>query len=182
VKAAQFSVVAFPKLDNEAQLQRLREKFDSWRYHLRPFIPVVLPFVPINLDEIQSATEHVGRVRRAEHSFAVIFHRCVERGENLLLEMDQGADRMRQLHRAVHGGQPLVLDGLPDYQPDLVLGRVADARQRRLALAEVNRLGKTIGVVDSLALLRTDPNEDTKLVLVLPFGIGRVDYYDRFPG
>jgi hypothetical protein len=182
VRAAQFSVVAFPKLDNEAQVQRLREKFDSWRYHVRPYVPMVLPFVPINLDEIQAVTEHLSRVRRNLHSFAMTFRRCIERGDSLLLEVEQGREQLLELHRAVHGGQPLLLDGIPESQPNLVLGRVTDARQRRTAMGEVNGIGRTLGVVDSLALLRTDPSDETRLVLVLPFGIGRVDYYDRFPG
>lgn len=181
MKAAIYSVVAFPKLDNEAQIQRLRERFNSWSYQVRPFVPLVEPFVPMTMDELQHVTDHVGRVRRRLHAFAVASFRCAERGDVLVLPIEQGRDRVLELHSTIHGGEPLTIAGTGEYEPALWLGRVTDAAQRASAVAETNRIGRTLGVVDSLALTRTTGDGETKLVLVMPFGIGRVDLYDRFP-
>ena len=181
MKAAYYSVVAFPKLDNEAQIQRLRESLDTWSYQMRPFVPLVEPFVPMTMDELQHVTDHVGLVRRRLHAFAVASFKCVERGDVLLLPIEQGKDDVVELHNTIHGGEALTIAGTGEYEPALWLGRVTDAAQRATALAEASRIGRTLGVIDSLALTRTTPDGETKLVLVMPFGIGRVDLYDRFP-
>ena len=181
MKAAQYCVVAFPKLDSETQIQDLREQFPTWYYRVRPYVPVVLPFTPATLDEIQNVSEHVGRVRRNLHPLAISFTRCVERGESLFFEIDQGREELLQLHSAMTGAEPLsLLSDTPVYEPQVWLGRVTDARQRAYAIAEANRMGRTLGVVDAITMLRIEPDEEHKLVATFPFGIGRVDYYDRF--
>ena len=180
MKAAQYCVVAFPKLDSETQIQDLREQFPTWYYRVRPYIPVVLPFTPVTLDEIQNVSEHVGRVRRNLHPLAISFTRCVERGESLFFEIDEGREELIQLHSAMVGAEPLsLLTDTPVYEPQVWLGRVTDARQRPWAIAEANRLGRSLGVVDAITLLRIEPDEEHRLVATFPFGIGRVDYYDR---
>ncbi len=180
MKAAQYCVVAFPKLDSEAQIQELREQFPTWYYRVRPYVPVVLPFTPVTLDEIQNVSDHVGRVRRNLHPLAVSFSQCVERGEALFYVIEEGRDELIQLHTAMTGSEPLsLLDGAPAYEPQVWLGRVTDARQRAYALAEANRIGRSLGIVDAVTLLRIEPDEEHKLVAMFPFGIGRVDYYDR---
>jgi len=181
VKAAQYCVVAFPKLDSETQLQDLREQFPTWYYRVRPYVPVVLPFTPVTLDEIQNVSEHTGRVRRNLHPLAISFTHCSERGESLFFEIEEGRDELIQLHRAMTGAEPLsLLSDAPGYEPQVWLGRVTDARQRTYALAEANRIGRSLGVVDAISLVRIEPDEEHKLVATFPFGIGRVDYYDRF--
>ena len=181
MKAAQYCVVAFPKLDSETQIQDLREQFPTWYFRVRPYIPVVLPFTPATLDEIQNVSDHVGRVRRDLHPLAISFTRCIERGESLFFEIEEGRDALIGLHIATAGAEPLSLLGdEPVYEPQVWLGRVADARQRAYALAEANRIGRSLGIVDAITLLRIEPDEEHKLVATFPFGIGRVDYYDRF--
>lgn len=181
MKAAQHCVVAFPKLDSEAQIQDLREQFPTWYYRVRPYIPIVLPFIPATLDEIQNVSEHVGRVRRDLHSLAISFTHCIERGESLFFEIEEGRDELIQLHVAMTGAEPpSLLGGAQVYEPQIWLGRVTDARQRAYALAEANRIGRSLGIVDAVTLLRIEPDEEHKLVATFPFGIGRVDYYDRF--
>ena len=182
MKAAQYCVVAFPKLDSEAQIQDLREQFPTWYYRVRPYIPVVLPFTPVTLDEIQNVSEHVGRIRRNFHPLAISFSRCIERGESLFFAVEEGRDELIQLHRDMTGSEPLsLLSDAPVYEPQVWLGRVTDTRQRAYALAEANRIGRSLGVIDAVTLLRVEPDEEHRLVATFPFGIGRVDYYDRFP-
>jgi hypothetical protein len=182
VKAAQYSVVAFPKLDSEAQIQDLREQFPAWYFRVRPYVPIVLPFTPATLDEIQNVSEHVGRIRRNLHSLAISFSRCIERGESLFFQIEDGRDDLVQLHAAMTGAEPQqsLLSDVPMYEPQIWLGRVADPRQRCYALAEANRIGRSLGVIDAVTLLRIEPDEEHRLVATFPFGIGRVDYYDRF--
>jgi hypothetical protein len=181
VKAAQYCVVAFPKLDSETQIQDLREQFPAWYYRVRPYVPVVLPFTPVTLDEIQSVSEHVGRVRRNFHPLAISFTHCVERGESLFFVIEDGRDELIQLHTDMMGSEPLsLLSDAPAYEPQVWLGRLTEARQRAYALAEANRVGRSLGIIDAITLLRIEPDEEHKLVATFPFGIGRVDYYDRF--
>jgi hypothetical protein len=183
VKASQYSVVAFPKLDTEAQIQELRDQFPNWFYRVRPYVPVVLPFTPLTLDEIQSVSEHVGRVRRGLHSFAVSCQKCVERGDSLFLDLDEGRREFVELHASLVGAEPLsLLKDHAAYEPRLWLGRVPDPRQRAFAMTETDRLGRSVGVVDALSLVRIEADGEHKLVAVFPFGIGRVDFYDRFLG
>jgi len=59
------------------------------------------------------------------------------------------------------------------------IGRIVK-RTRAWAVAEANRLGRSLGVVDAVTLLRIEPDEEHRLVATFPFGIGRVDYCDRF--
>lgn len=180
MKAAQYCVVAFPKLDSETQIQDLREQFPTWYYRVRPYVPVVLPFTPATLDEIQNVSEHVGRVRRSLHPLAISFAHCIERGDSLFFQIEEGRDELIELHRAMVGAEPLsLLSGAPDYEPQVWLGRVADARQRTYAMAEANRIGRSLGVIDAISILRIEPDEEHRLVATFPFGIGRVDYYDR---
>ena len=66
------------------------------------------------------------------------------------------------------------------YEPRLVVGSVSDPEERARALAEANRIGRTLGIIDAVALVRINPDGGLKLVANYPFGIGRVDYFDRF--
>jgi hypothetical protein len=183
VKAAQYCVVAFPKLDNEAQFQRLREKFDPLPYRVRPYIPVVLPFTPANLDEIQSVSDHVSTARRCLHPLAITFQHCVSRGEYLCYDIDEGRDGAIAIHERVVGGDPLpLLEDTVSYEPLVWVCRVPDPVQRAAALVEAGGIGRTLGIVDALSIIRINPDEELKLVAVFPFGIGRVDYYERLTG
>lgn len=183
MKAAQYCVVAFPKLDNEAQLARLREKYDPWPYRVRPYIPIVLPFSPANLDEIQNVSDHVSSARRQLHPLAIIAERCVSRGEYLCYEIEQGRDGVIAIHDRVVGGDPLpLLHDAGSFEPLVWVCRVPDPAQRPAALADAARNDRSVGIVDALSLIRIDPDEDLKLVAVFPFGIGRVDFYERLTG
>ncbi len=182
MKAAQFCVTAFPKLDNEAQLARLREKYDPAQFRVRPHIPIIPPFTPANLDDIQNVIDHVSTARRSLRPLAIAFYKCVERGEYLLGIIEQGREEVMALHTRIAGAQPVpMLQDSPSYEPLLWLFRVPDRVRRGLALAEVNRLGKTIGIVDAVSVVSIEADGEQKLAAVFPFGVGRVDYYDRFP-
>ncbi|MBM3313555.1 hypothetical protein FJY70_03055 [candidate division WOR-3 bacterium] len=181
MKVAEYCVAAFPKLDSEMQIQDLREQFSTWYFRVRPYIPVVLPFAPITFEEIQGASEHIGRVRRNLEPLAIVFSRCVEQGDSLFFALDDGRDELVKLHLALVGAEPLsLISDMPVYEPRVWLGRVTDARERAGAIHKANRIGRSCGLVDSLSLLRIEPDDEHKLVASFPFGIGRVDYYDRF--
>jgi hypothetical protein len=106
----------------------------------------------------------------------------VERGDALFFELEQGRDELVELHRVLLGAEPLsLLQGTPVYEPLIWLGRVPEPRQRAYAIADANRIGRSLGVIDSLAMLRIEPDEEHRLIATFPFGIGRVDFYDRFP-
>jgi hypothetical protein len=181
VKATQYGVVAFPKLDTEALMQRFRERFDPGCGQASPHVAVVQPFTPVNLDEIQDVADHVGRARRSLHAFTIMFHRCREQGDSLLFDLDRGREEFAGLRKSIAGEEPEPM--LPDasgFDPRLWVGRIPDSRRRGDALAEANRIGRSLGVVDALHLVRVDGVE-MKLVSRYPFGVGRVDLYERYP-
>lgn len=181
MKATQYCVVAVPELDNEAQIQRLREQFDHGRVQVGPHIVVVEPFTPVTLDEIQSVADHVGQARRSLHPFAVSFHQCVERGDALFFQLDQGREEIVSLRSSIIGGEPLALPfDVPAHEPMLWLARIADPRRRAHALAEANHIGRSLGIIDALHLARLDA-DDLRLVSRFPFGVGRVDSHERYP-
>lgn len=181
MKAAQYSVVAFPKLDNEAQIQRLRERFGSWSYDLRPYVPIVPQFTPLDIDELQRVTDQIGAARRRLHTFAASFLECSAVGDTLLLWAAEGRSQFADLKKAIHGGEPMTIAGTEELQPALWLGRVRDPVELAAATAEVNRFGRTLGIVDSVSLVRGTTDDAMRPALTMPFGIGRVDYHERFP-
>jgi len=183
MKAAQFLVAAFPKLDQEKELQRLREKYNAWLDANQPHIIVIQPFTPATLDEIQSTTEFISQARRRLHPLALSFRQCVEQGSYLVLNVEEGRDELLNLHRDIMGSEPLSLikEG-SSYQPVLVIGRISDPIERGRALAEANRLGRTLGILDALTLVKVEPDSHWHLAARFPFGIGRVDFYERLLG
>jgi len=179
VKALQYSVVILPKLDNEEELRQLRERFDPTYYQLAPYVPMILPFTPATLEELQAANDFISQTRRKLHPWAVDFRTCIESEDRLLLVPASGGEELVRLHEELHGAKTMTLIDEPPYAPLLVLARIPDPEHRREARAEVEKLGRTLGIVDSLSLTGTMPGGEIRLVAHYPFGIGRVDYYDR---
>ena len=175
-----FSVVILPKLDNEPELQLLRERYDPRFYQIRPHITLVQPFTPATLDEIQNVSDHVSRVRRKLHPVRVVFRGCQEAGDRLFLTPSEGRETLVDIHREITGSDQTLL--IPDagFDPWLLAARVPDATQRSQARVEIDRLLRTIGIVDALALVEVDLSGELRLVANYPFGIARVDHYGRF--
>jgi len=179
VQAPQFSVVVLPKLDNEPEIQRLRAKYDPWYEHISPYIPVVLPFTPATLDDIQHVGDYISDARRRLHPLAVSFHDCREGGDRLYFVLETGRDELIELHRNLRGSEAGLLVRDAGYEPRLVIGRVPDPQERAAVRAEANRIGRTLGVIDAVVMVRVDPDGELKLVANYPFGVGRVDYFEK---
>ena len=179
MNALQYSIVVLPKLDNEAEIQRLRERYDPWFYQIRPYIPVILPFTPATIDELQGVSDYISESRRKLHPRAISFHECVESGDRLYFVVEQGKDDIMALHHDLQGCEAASLVAEGDYEPHLMLGRIPDPAKRALALHEARAIGRTLGIVDSVAMLRIGTDGELKLIANYPFGIGRVDYFDH---
>lgn len=181
MKPAQYLVVVLPKLDAEAELLRLRDRYGGKPDAIAPYVPLSGVFTPSGLSEAASVNEYVSQARRRLHPIAVSFNSCFEQGDRLLLKLEQGADDLAALQRGIVGPEPtsFVASGKPPHL-DLVLGQFADTQARAQVAAEVNRMGRILGVIDALVLLRIGPEDDWHLTAQFPFGIGRVDYYERF--
>lgn len=180
MSALRYSVVAMPKLDNDEEIRRIREAYDPWYHQMSPYIPMVPPFTPATLEEMENLNDYISLARRKMHPIAVSFHECIEVDDRLVLLLDGGRKELLELQKNLvcFGTTPLVTGA--EYQPRLVVGRVPDPAKRGQALHEVGRLGRTLGVVDSVALIEFEPTGEPRLVANYPFGIGRVDYFDRF--
>lgn len=181
VKTLEYSVVVFPRLDTDQQLRRLVEKYDPSHYQTRPHMPIVTPFTPATLEEIQGISDYISQVRRKLHPLAVSFQHCVEAGNQLLLLADEGREKLLSLHQRLHGCEFLSLVDEAGFEPGLVLAVVPDPEERTSAIAEVNRVGRTLALIDSLTMARTDVEGRFRPLVDYPFGIGLVRYYERFP-
>jgi hypothetical protein len=181
VSTAPYSVVAFPKLDNEAELRRLRDRFPSWSSAAEPHIPIVLPFTPLDLDEIQHVADYVSNARRRLHPLAVTLHKSVVIGERLYYKVESGWGELVNLHAQIVGSEPMPLLQSGTYEPRLTLGRITSDSERAAAAEAVDRLLRTLGVVDALTIVTVGPHDAIDRVAGYPFGIGRVDFFRPFP-
>jgi hypothetical protein len=179
VKVLAYSLVVLPKLDNEEEIQSLREKYDPWFYQVRPYITIVPPFTPATLDELEAVAGFLSEARRRQPPVAVSFYRCVEVDDRLICPVGDGREGLVALHRHLLGAAPVsLLTGEREFEPALVIGRVPDPDRRLEALHEANRLGRTLGLIDAVSLIGIEPSGRLRLIASYPFGIGRVDYYD----
>ncbi|MEO0068103.1 MAG: hypothetical protein ABIK23_03100 [candidate division WOR-3 bacterium] len=180
VKAVQFSVVAFPKLEREVDFLRLRERFAPQAAQLEPHIQMVQPWVPAELGEVMAVIEFISQARRALHPLAIAAENWQESGEFLIGEITKGQDELISLRKNILGAEPASLL-IPELggAPHLTLFRITGKNERAQAIVEANRIGRTLGVVDALILIRTLPDGMWQMVAKFPFGIARVDFYER---
>lgn len=179
VKLLEYCIVVQPKLDNQEEIQLLREKYDPWFYQVQPYITIVPGFTPATLDQLESVTSYLSQTRRHQPPIAVKCYKCIERDDRLVFPVEEGREGLLALHEALLGAAPasLLADEAP-FDPGLVIGRVPDPDQRIEALHEANRLGRTIGLIDAFSLIAVEQSGQFRLVAGYPFGIGRVDYFD----
>jgi hypothetical protein len=180
MKASEYGVVAFPKIDTEVELQRLRDRLEAGLAQAQPHIPLVAPLTPANLDELLSATEYISKVRRSLKPIAAGFRNCIERGESIVFACMEAADQLAVLHQSLIGSQPTsYLKDAGAFEPRLVVARIPDPPSRGQFMLEANRLGRIVALVDALTLVRLSAGGDSRPVARFPFGIGRVDYYEK---
>lgn len=183
MKPAQFSVIAFPKLSREPEILELREKFAPEISQIEPHIPIVSPWTPAELGEVLSAIDSISRTRRKLSPIAIageVWHR---QDELLLLAITEGAEALVQLSRNITGVEPLPL--LPETKEpkvNLIVCRIPKGKDWETVLKEARKIGRTLGVIDGLMLIRHLPDRSYQQVAKFPFGVGRVDFYERLLG
>jgi hypothetical protein len=146
-----------------------------------PYIPVILPFTPLDLEEIQHVADFVSNSRRRLRPLAVTFHHCTVIGDRLYYKLERGWDELVGLHAQILGSEPMPLLQHGTYEPRLALGRVVDETERADAADAVDRLLRTLGLVDTLTIVTVGPDESVDRVAGYPFGIARVDFFRPFP-
>ncbi|HDQ99552.1 MAG TPA: hypothetical protein ENN51_04615 [candidate division WOR-3 bacterium] len=183
MRVLSYSVCVLPKLDNQEEVRRLRERYDPWFYQVQPYIVVVPSFTPATLDELEAVSAFLSQARRKQPPVALKFFRCVERGDRLICPVESGREELAALHRAMSGATPdRLLTGEEAFDPGMVVCRVPDPDRRIEALQEANRIGRTVGLVDAVSLVGIEPSGQLRLIAGYPFGIGRVDYFDLSAG
>lgn len=111
---------------------------------------------------------------------AVAFRGCVERGEYFVALPVEGGEELQALHVSLMGGEPgSLLRDVDVFEPRLVMGRIPDPAERSKAMVEADRIGRQLALIDSLTLVRVEPEALWRPVATFPFGVGRVDYYER---
>ncbi len=180
MRVAQFSVVAFPKLSQERELLLLRERFAPDVSQLEPYITIVSPWVPVELGEIFGVVESISQTRRKLHPLAISCEGWQRLGEILVGEVTQGADELLRLRQSITGTETASLinetTGSGVY---LVVCRVINPGDWDTVLKEAGKIGRSLGVIDGVVLIRTLPDGTWQRVADFPFGVGRVDFYER---
>lgn len=180
VRSANFIVVAIPKLEREIDLLQLRERYAPSTRQLEPHIRITSPWVPAELGEIMAVIEFISRIRRGIHPLAISAENWQEIGELILAPVINGAAELLKIRQTLIGSEPLpLINPESESAPSLILLRVPDRQQRALAVAEANRIGRTLGVIDSLTLVQIFSDGAWQRLARFPFGIGRVDFYDH---
>ncbi len=180
MKVSYFTIVLFPKLELSTEFQQLRERFAPNIDQPEPYIQLVLPWVPADLGEILSVIDFISHTRRNLHPLAITVEKWQRAGETIIGEITRGQEAILALRRSLTGVEPSpLLLSEEELKSHLILFRVADPNALDPALTEANRMGKTLGVIDSLYLIRTLPDGMGQRVARFPFGVGRVDYYEQ---
>ncbi|MCL6465410.1 MAG: hypothetical protein K6T77_01490 [candidate division WOR-3 bacterium] len=182
MRAVQFSVVSFPKLQQDKELLRLRERFAPGVFQLEPYIPVVLPWVPVELGDVVAVVNCLSETRRKLHPIAIVCDNWHRKGELLLGDVTEGQEAVLNLRKGITGVEPVPLIKDDDKNVYLVVCQVPDEDKWGALLKEAQNVGRSLGVLDSVVLIRTMPDGSWQRVANFPFGVGRVDFYEQLVG
>lgn len=177
MRAVQFSVVSFPKLQQDKELLGLRERFLPNVLPLEPHIPVVPSWVPVEPGEMVSVVNTLSNTRRKLHPIAVACENWQRQGELLVAEVTEGQEAVRNLRKSISRVEPVQL--IQEEGVYLVVCRVPNEEKWGQILSEAERIGRSLGMVDSVVLLRILPDGSHQRVAHFPFGVGRVDFYEQ---
>jgi len=179
VSSINFSIIALPKLERELDFIQLRERYAPTLIQLDPHIRITQPWVPAELGEVMMAIEFVSQLRKKLSPLAFSAENWQAAGELIIGPITQGTTELLAIREKITGAEPLsLLKPDIDNALSLILFRVPVDQERARAVAEANRIGRTLGVVDSLILIRTLPDGTWHRVARFPFGVGRVDFYE----
>lgn len=181
MSSGNFVVIATPKLDRETDFLQLRERYASAILQPDPHIIITNLWTPADLGEVMTLIEFIGRARKKLHPLAITAENWQEAGDLVIAPVVNGATELLFVRQTLAGTDPVSLFKIiPEPPPlSLILVRVPDNHKRALAVIEANRIGKTLGVIDSLTLIRTFSDGSWQRLARFPFGIGRVDFYER---
>ncbi len=172
-------MIATPKLEREFDFLQLRERYASAILQLDPHIRITNPLIPAGLDEVRAVIEFISQTRKKLHPLAIAAENWQEVGDLIIAPIVKGTPELLSIRQTLQGSEPVpLLKTIPDPALSLILLRVPDDHKRALAVAEANRIGKTLGVIDSLTLIRTLPDGSWQRLARFPFGIGSVDLYE----
>ncbi|MCX7732699.1 MAG: hypothetical protein N2248_06010 [candidate division WOR-3 bacterium] len=180
MNSGNFVVIATPKLDRESDFLQLRERYASAILQPDPHIRITNPWIPADLGEVMAVIEFISQTRKKLHPLAITAENWQEAGEFIIAPIVNGASELLLIRQTILGSEPApLLKTTPEPAFSLILLRVPDDHKRALAVTEANRIGKTLGVIDALTLIRTFPDGSWQRLARFPFGIGRVDFYER---
>ncbi len=180
----QFSLVAFPKLERETEFRRLRERFAPEVFQLDSYVPIFSSFLPGELGEINTIIEVISQTRQKLSPIAIVCENWEESGGVLIGSITQGQKELTELRQQILGTQPIPLLEYPENKGGeffVVLCRLSNPQTRNQALLEAQRIGRSLGVIDAVVLIRKPPEGQWQRVARFPFGFGRVDFYEPRP-
>jgi hypothetical protein len=116
-----YGMVYFPDLQHEG-LNNFRKKYDPTSNLIREHLPVMMP-VPASMD-FKSLIHHIRTILEPWEPFRVHFRGLSKSWDHwLLLEIEEGRDRVEKLHHEIYSGmlKSLLRADIP-YHPHLGLG------------------------------------------------------------
>ncbi len=154
------AIVAFPKIEPIAVIQRLREMYDPLTASIAPHMTLVFPFESaLTTDEL---AEHVSQAVAGFEPFSLRLQGITgQEGEYLFLNVKRGNDQIIELHDRLYSG-PLASFYRAEftYVPHLTVGRLPDSDTFRAALEEARRITAAFEVyVDEITVYQIQPDE-----------------------
>ncbi|MGQ9679088.1 MAG: hypothetical protein ACUVUD_07415, partial [bacterium] len=109
MRAVQFSIVSFPKLQQDKELLFLRERFFPDLVQPEPYILVVSPWVPVEHKEVVTVVNNISETKRKLSPIAVSCEKWQRQGEFLVAEVTDGQEAVRELRKRISGFEPAQL-------------------------------------------------------------------------
>lgn len=142
----QRTIMIFPKFENMAVIDEIREKYDPLSSLVAPHITLVFTFESdLSVDQLES---HLRRVLEHTKKFDLTMNRIVpidnELGKYLFLLIDKGEQHIKDISRNLYSGllKPYKADWLNDttYLPHMTLGTFSSKDALEEAYEETKKL------------------------------------------
>lgn len=162
------TIMIFPEFENVGHIERVRALYDPLASLVRPHITLVFPFEsPVSDEELREILQkQLQTVRPFELCLHGISRHTDASGYYLFLNVQQGAEELRVIHRSFYQHEFWEFDrGFP-YVPHMTVGKLPTERQLDAAFEEVKSMDAVFRtVVDTVAVEMIGEQEESIIIL-----------------
>ncbi|GEK28588.1 2'-5' RNA ligase family protein [Furfurilactobacillus siliginis] len=165
----QRSILIFPKISDDSDIQRVRNEYDPLAAHIRPHISLVFPFESSATDaDIKAA------IMMATNGYKPFEIQTTKLGGDdqgyLWLALTQGVNELRKLHETLYQN-PLFTSFLRadiPYEPHITVAHVNSERQKQVRQQLTAMQLKLTAVIDQISVEHILLNGDSEEVIKVP--------------